>query len=220
MEKYQTKIQITSNHSQYFPHYLKKKNLLEYSCFTTLYSFLLYGKVNQLHSHIYPLFFGFPSHLGQHHHYLLHKYILKYYPILFNSKLSLKLLTIKARADIKNLNFFNQVIWFLVFLTDWLLPALLVGRLWRRQKSPLITEARYPTSEKAMAPHSSTLSWKILWMEEPGRLQTMGSRRVGHNWATSLSLFTFMHWRRKWQPTPVFLSGESQGWGSLVGCRL
>ena len=39
----------------------------------------------------------------------------------------------------------------------------------------------------------------------------MGSRRVGHNWATSLSLFTFMHWRRKWQPTPVLLPGESQG---------
>ena len=38
--------------------------------------------------------------------------------------------------------------------------------------------------------------------------------------ATSLSLFTFMHWRRKWQPTPVFLPGESQGWGSLVGCHL
>ena len=34
------------------------------------------------------------------------------------------------------------------------------------------------------------------------------------------SLFTFMHWRRKWQPTPVFLPGESQGWGSLVGCHL
>ena len=31
--------------------------------------------------------------------------------------------------------------------------------------------------------------------------------------------FTFTHWRRKWQPTPVFLPGESQGWGSLVGCR-
>ena len=36
----------------------------------------------------------------------------------------------------------------------------------------------------------------------------------------SLSLFTFMHWRRKWQPTPVFLPGESQGQGSQVGCRL
>ena len=48
----------------------------------------------------------------------------------------------------------------------------------------------------------------------------MGSRRVVHDCATSLSLFTFMHWRRKWQPTPVFLPGESQGWGSLVGCRL
>ena len=57
-------------------------------------------------------------------------------------------------------------------------------------------------SEKAMAPHSSTLAWKIPWMEEPSRLQSMGSQRVGHDWATSLSLFTFMHWKRKWQPTP------------------
>ena len=71
-----------------------------------------------------------------------------------------------------------------------------------------------------MAPHSSTLAWKIPWTEEHGRLQSMGSRRVGHDWVTSLSLFTFMHWRRKWQPTPVFLPGESQGWGSLVGFRL
>ena len=54
-----------------------------------------------------------------------------------------------------------------------------------------------------MAPHSSTLTWKIPWTEEPGRLQSMGLRRVRHDWATSLSLFTFMHWRRKWQPTPV-----------------
>ena len=59
----------------------------------------------------------------------------------------------------------------------------------------------YP--EKAMAPRSSTLAWKIPWTEEPGRLQSMGSLRVGHDWATYLSLFTFMHWRRKWQPTAV-----------------
>ena len=71
-----------------------------------------------------------------------------------------------------------------------------------------------------MAPHSSTLAWKITWTEEPGRLQSMGPLRVRHNWATSLSLFTFMHWRRKWQPTPVFLPGKSQGWRSLVGCHL
>ena len=71
-----------------------------------------------------------------------------------------------------------------------------------------------------MATRSSTLAWKIPWTEEPGGLQSMGSRRVGHDWATSLFLFTFLHWRRKWQPTPVFLPGESQGWGSLVGCHL
>ena len=155
-----------------------------------------------------------------------------------------------------------------------------------------------------MAPHSSTLAWKIPWMEEPGRLQSMGSLRVRQDWATSLSrigegngnplqcscpenprdgepgglpsmgshrvghdwsdlavavqshgegngtplqysclenpldrgawwaavhgvdknqtrlsdfTFTFMNW--KWQPTPVFLPGESQGWRSLVGCQ-
>ena len=59
------------------------------------------------------------------------------------------------------------------------------------------------TMEKAMPTHSSTLAWRFPWVEEPGRLQSMGSRRVrgvGHDWATSLSLFTFMHWRRKWQP--------------------
>ena len=71
-----------------------------------------------------------------------------------------------------------------------------------------------------MALHSSTLAWKIPWTEEPGRLQSMGSLRVRQDWSTSLSLFTFMHWRWKWQHTPVFLPGESQGRGSLVGCRL
>ena len=87
-----------------------------------------------------------------------------------------------------------------------------------RQLKYLVTPSAY--QEKAMTPHSSTLAWKIPWMEEPGRLQSMGSRRVGHDWVTSLSLFTFMHWRKKWQPTPVFLPGESQEWGSLVGCHL
>ena len=75
-------------------------------------------------------------------------------------------------------------------------------------------------SEKAMAPHSSTLAWKIPWMEEPGGPQSMGSLRVGEDSAISLSLFTFLHWRRQWQPTPVFLPGESQGRRSFVGCRL
>ena len=74
--------------------------------------------------------------------------------------------------------------------------------------------------EKALAPHSSTLAWKIPWMEEPGGPQSLGSLRVWQDSATSLSLFTFLHWRRKWQPTPVLLPGESQGQGSLVGCRL
>ena len=66
-------------------------------------------------------------------------------------------------------------------------------------------------TEWYMTIHSSTLAWKIPWTEEPGGLQSMASWRVGHNWATSLSLFTCMHWGRKWQPSPVFLTGESHG---------
>ena len=54
-----------------------------------------------------------------------------------------------------------------------------------------------------MALHSGTLAWKIPWAEKPGILQSMWSLRVG-----------------LWQPTPVFLPGESQGWGSLVGSHL
>ena len=76
------------------------------------------------------------------------------------------------------------------------------------------------TLEKAMTTHSSTLAWKIPWTEELGGLQSMGSQRIRHDWTTSLSLFFFMHWRRKWQPIPIFLPRESKGWRSLVGCHL
>ena len=79
-----------------------------------------------------------------------------------------------------------------------------------------INNLRY-AMEKAMASHSSTLAWKIPWTEEPARLQSVRSLRVGHDWATSLWLFTFMHCRRKWQPTLVFLPGESHRQKSLVG---
>ena len=93
---------------------------------------------------------------------------------------------------------------------------------WGHEESDMTEQLHFhfPALEKAMAPQSSTLAWKIPWMEEPGGLQSMGSLGVGHDWVTSLSLFTFMHWRRQWQPTPVFLPGESQGRRSLVDCRL
>ena len=74
-------------------------------------------------------------------------------------------------------------------------------------------------SEKAMAPHSSTLAWKIPWMEEPGRLQSMVSLRVGHDWVTSLSLFTFMH--REGNGNPFQCSclenpGDGKSWWAAV----
>ena len=81
--------------------------------------------------------------------------------------------------------------------------------------------------EKAMAPHSSTLAWKILWMEEPGGLQSMGSRRVGHDWATSLSLscigegngnplqFSCLDNPRDWGAWWAAVSGVTQSWTRL-----
>ena len=68
-----------------------------------------------------------------------------------------------------------------------------------------------------MATHSSVLAWRIPGTGEPGGLLSLGSHRVVHD---LLSSFTFIQWRRKWQPTPVILPGEPQGQGSLVGCRL
>ena len=73
--------------------------------------------------------------------------------------------------------------------------------------------------EKEMATHSSTLAWKIPWMEEPGAAVpgVAASRTRLSGFAFT---FHFHHWRRKWQPTPVFLPEESQGQRSLVGFRL
>ena len=68
-----------------------------------------------------------------------------------------------------------------------------------------------------MAHHSSPLAGKIPWMEEPGRLQSMGSLESDTTERLHFHYFTFMHWRRKWQPIPMFLPGESQGQKSLMG---
>ena len=70
-----------------------------------------------------------------------------------------------------------------------------------------------------MATHSSTLAWQIPWTEEPGSLHAVHGVSRSRTRLSDFT-FTFMHWRRKWQPTPVFLPGESQGLGSLVACGL
>ena len=77
----------------------------------------------------------------------------------------------------------------------------------------------HASTEKAMATHSSTVAWKIPWPEEPGRLQSMGSRRVAHDWATSLSLFTFRHWRRKMATHSSVLAWRIPGMGEPGGLQ-
>ena len=69
--------------------------------------------------------------------------------------------------------------------------------------------------EKEMATHSSIPAWRIPWMAEPGRLQSAGSQRVGHDWVTSLRTYC---WSRQWHPTPVLLPGKSHGRRTPVGC--
>ena len=95
--------------------------------------------------------------------------------------------------------------------------------------------------EKGMATHSGILAWKIPWTEEPGKLKSIESPTVRHNWATNTFTFIFLGgseiknpsakrlrfdpwvrkipWRRKCQSTPVFLPGESYGqraWRAIV----
>ena len=70
-----------------------------------------------------------------------------------------------------------------------------------------------------MAPHSSTLAWKIPWMEDSGAA-VPGVTASQTRLSSFAFTFHFHHLRRKWQPTPVFLPGESQGKGNLVGCCL
>ena len=126
-------------------------------------------------------------------------------------------------------SFFSPFLYWMDTLVNWFFSkqccsehqsAWIIMHVTSSERDPFLEVGLLGPREKSMAPHSSTLAWKIPWTEGPGRLQSMGLLRVGHDSVTSLSLFTFMHWRRKWQPTPVFLSGESQGRGSLVSCHL
>ena len=152
----------------------------------------------------------------------------------FSLEGSLYIINTSFLLDIQFANIFSPAYNLFFILFTWALEeqmflilmrsSLSVFQLWimllisRRRTLCIVLDYK---AEKAMAPHSSTLAWEIPWAEEPGRLQSMGSWRVRHDWVTSLSLFTFMCWRRKWQPTPMFLPGESQGrgtcWAAICG---
>ena len=121
------------------------------------------------------------------------------------------------------------------------LVAQTVKRLPTMQETRVQSLGQVYPLEKEMATHSSTLAWKITRTEEPGRLQSMRSKRVGHDWMISLwMLFRWLNdkestfqcrrrefdpwfgkilWRRKWQCTPVFLLRKSHG-QSLEGHSL
>ena len=76
---------------------------------------------------------------------------------------------------------------FKVVANNEVITKLLLGMIWKNFKSSYLQTSQGLITEKAMATHSSILAWKIPWREEPGRLQSMGSLGVGHDWAT----FTF-----------------------------
>ena len=109
--------------------------------------------------------------------------------------------------------------WFPLGWTGWIsLQSKGLSRVFSNTESKSINFSAL--TEKAMATHSSTRAWEIPWTEEPGRLQSMGSRRVGHDWVTSLSLFTFS-WTGRGNGNPLQCSClENPRDGSLVGYRL
>ena len=115
-------------------------------------------------------------------------------------------------------NIMNSIIWKMYFrnLCGILVFAIILCRPQRVLQQRNLANKDGPV---LLRPHSSTLTWNILWMEEPGRLQSMGSLRVRYDWATSLSLF--MHWRRNWQPTPCScLENPRDGgpwWAAIYG---
>ena len=97
----------------------------------------------------------------------------------------------------------------------------LIWRIYFGKMNPIYFDCPSSHTEKAMAPHSSTLAWKIPWTEERGRLQSVGSLRVGHDWAASLSLSLSSHknldtecslWMKLW----FCFSPDSLQWASLV----
>ena len=100
-----------------------------------------------------------------------------------------------------------QYEWIILSTCNFILRSPLISTM-------LITFISVGLAEKAMAPHSSTLAWKLPWKEEPGGLQSMGSLKVGHNWVTSLSVFTLMHWRRKCQPFQCSCLENPRGGGA------
>ena len=85
---------------------------------------------------------------------------------------------------------------------SWVIGMILVAQ--RLKHLPAMREAWVQSLgwedplEKEMATHSSILAWRIPWMEEPGGLQSTGSQRVGHDWATSLSLTYLGNWSKGW----------------------
>ena len=148
----------------------------------------------------------FLPHVLRHPAVILWKW--EQYPLSLQFFVKQAILAVKLCALNISMKIFSYLVFILFFFYFWnvCFPPRLRGKFPMRKYKGLPH-----SSEKAMAPHSSTLAWKIPWTEEPGRLPSMGSLRVRHEWVTSLPLFTFMHWRRKWQPTPVFLPGESHG---------
>ena len=81
---------------------------------------------------------------------------------------------------------------FFSFFYPFLLVAQMVKHLSTMWETWVRSLGQEDPLEKEMATHSSTIAWKIPWMEEPARLQSMGSQRVGHDWVTSLSVYSYI----------------------------
>ena len=93
------------------------------------------------------------------------------------------------------------------------------------ERLPFPFHFHFHALKKEMATHSSVLAWRIpglisFRMDCLDLLAVQGVAKSRTRLSDFPFTFTFLHWRRKWKPTPVFLLGESQGRGNLVGCHL
>jgi len=125
----------------------------------------------------------------------------------------------------------RHITWSILWKYEASLVAQMVKRLSTMRETRVRSLGWEDPLEKEMAIHSRTIAWKIPWTEEPGRLQPMGSQRVGHDWVTSLSFFLSLRYlgypsahgfctNHRWREDRVLWSRDIKSYPLSARCKL